>query len=112
MTIKENPGEDRPQIKNDYLSKTGSTYSIDYMIGNPEFLGKGWGAKTLSEFVKFFYNQVDQDADTFFIDPDQNNPRARRVYERAGFVFVGEYIMSGSGFFEGRKTYFLVKRIR
>jgi RimJ/RimL family protein N-acetyltransferase len=110
MTIREDPGEDRPQIKNDHLSKTGSTYSIDYMIGDKDCFGKGLGAQTLKEFITFFQREIDPQADTFFIDPDVNNPRAKHVYEKAGFEHVGDFIMEGSGVFAGRKTHFLVKK--
>lgn len=37
MTIKENYGEKREQIKNDHLSTTGATYSIDFMIGEKDY---------------------------------------------------------------------------
>jgi len=111
MTILEVAGEQRPMIKNDHLSKTGTTYSIDYMIGNSEYFGKGLGSQTLEEFTEFFKANIDQNADTFFIDPDMNNPRARHVYEKAGFQYMGEFMMEGSGVFRGRKTHFLVKKL-
>lgn len=111
MTIKENPGEDRPSIKEQYLSQTGSTYSLDYMIGNKEFLGKRLGAKTLQEFTLFFQKYIDPLADTFFIDPDQANPRAKHVYVKAGFQEVGNFIIDGDSVFKGRLTDFLVKKL-
>ena len=110
MTIREDTGEARPQIKNDHLSKTGATYSLDYMIGNKDCFGKGLGARTLEEFITFFQREVDPQADTFFIDPDFNNPRAKHVYEKAGFKHVGDFIMEGNGVFAGEKTHFLVKK--
>ena len=51
----------------------------------------------LKAFTDYFRQNVDRNTDTFFIDPDSNNPRARHVYEKAGFSFVGEY--------EGEKKY-------
>jgi len=109
MTIREDPGQERPQIKNDHLSKTGTTYSLDYMIGNKDYWGKGLGAQTLTEFITFFQQEVDPQADMFFIDPDINNPRAKHVYQKAGFKHVGNFIMEGNGVFAGRETCFLVK---
>jgi RimJ/RimL family protein N-acetyltransferase len=111
MTIKEDHGEAREKIKSDYLSKTGSTYGIDFMIGEKEYLGKGLGIRTLSEFPEFFQKEIDNDADTFFIDPDVSNPRARHVYEKAGFKHVGEFVIDGQGVFRGHETHFMVKTL-
>ncbi|MEN8236108.1 MAG: GNAT family N-acetyltransferase [Pseudomonadota bacterium] len=44
------------------------------------------------------------------IDPDISNPRAKHVYEKAGFVHVGDFVMGGSGCFAGCKTHLLVWR--
>jgi predicted acetyltransferase len=111
MTIQEYLAEERAKIKDDHLSKSGKTYGIDYMIGDKNYFGKGLGAKTLAMFTEFFQQEVDRYADTFFIDPDENNPRAKHVYEKAGFECVGDFIMEGEGVFAGRKTYLLVKKI-
>lgn len=111
MTVKENKNEERPQIKNDHLSTIGSTYSIDFMIGDKDYFGKGLGAKTLEEFILFIQEKYDKSADTFFIDPDETNPRAKHVYEKAGFKYIGDFIMAGHGVFAGRKTHFMVKKL-
>jgi RimJ/RimL family protein N-acetyltransferase len=110
MTIQENLNEDRPQIKSSHLSKTGTTYSLDYMIGNKNCFGKGLGVKTLREFIAFFQREFDPKADTFFIDPDISNSKARYVYEKAGFSFIGDFIMEETSVFSGQKTHFLVKK--
>lgn len=110
MTIKEDPGEDRPEIKEQYISKNGNTYSIDYMIGDPEYVGKGLGSKTLKEFMDFFMTSVDPKTDTFFIDPDAENARARHVYENVGFIYKGDFIMDGMSQHAGRLTHFLVRK--
>jgi RimJ/RimL family protein N-acetyltransferase len=111
MTIKENQGENREPIKAGHISQTGATYSLDYMIGDPEYIGKGLGAPTLGQFLVFFQAEIDPNADTFFIDPDATNPRARHVYEKAGFQFIGNFILGGAGVFAGRKTHFMVKKL-
>lgn len=111
MSIKENPHENRPQIKEKYLSKTGNTYGLDYMIGDKEYFGKGFGASTLKEFTEFFQRENDPLADTFFIDPDKSNPRAKHVYEKAGFKCVGSFIIEGSSVFKNSETYLLVKKL-
>ncbi len=53
------------------MSQTGRTISLDFDIGNKKYLGCGLGAPTLSAFVTFYKNEVDNRADTFFIDPDK-----------------------------------------
>ncbi len=112
MSIQEFAGFKRPKIKDEHLSKSGNTYSLDFMIGSSVHLGKGLGAKTLSQFVDFFRSDVDPQADTFFIDPEADNPRAKHVYEKAGFEYVGDFVMQGDGVFQGRLTHFLVKKIK
>lgn len=104
------PNNDFPQIWKDYLSKTGSTYSIDFCIGNEKYLGKGLAAPTLEIFTKFFQQQIDKNADTFFIDPDEDNPRAKHVYEKAGFKTVGNFVMDG-GYYDGNRTFLMVKKM-
>lgn len=73
------------------LSKNGKTFSLDFMIGNPKFFGKGLAAPTLEAFTQFIANQVDRAVDTFFIDPEESNTRAKHVYEKAGFQLVSEF---------------------
>jgi RimJ/RimL family protein N-acetyltransferase len=112
MTIEEKLGATCPQIKNDHLSRTGTTYSLDYMIGDSNYFGKGLGAKTLETFIEFFYKEFDARADTFFIDPDVTNTRAKHVYEKVGFEYMGNFIMEGDGVFAGLETFFLVKKLK
>lgn len=111
MTLEEKPEYDIPALKKLHLSKQGHTYSLDYMIGNKTYFGKGLGAKTLEAFIEFFTTEYDQQADTFFIDPDVENPKARHVYEKAGFKYIDDFMMAGDGVFTGRRTHFLVKQL-
>lgn len=82
---------------------TEHTYSLDFCIGNKDFLGKGYGAPTLQAFMLFFKEKIDNKVDTFLIDPDALNPRAIHVYQKAGFSEVGSFEM-GEGVFAGQKT--------
>jgi RimJ/RimL family protein N-acetyltransferase len=109
MTIQEKPEYDIGQIKIDHLSKTGNSYSLDFMIGNKDYFGKGYGAKTLENFVDFFRHEIDLNADTFLIDAAITNPRAKYVYEKAGFKYIADFIMPGNGAFRGDESHFLVK---
>lgn len=110
MTIKETRFNDIAQEKIDKLSKTGNSYGIDYMIGNHEFFGKGYGTRTLNEFIDFFRSSVDPKADIFLIDPNCNNPRAKHVYIKAGFKHVCDFIMEGNCSGSGELHNLLIKK--
>lgn len=74
-----------------FLSKKGRSVALDFMIGSETHIGKGLASPTLQAFVEFFHKH-NPDFDTFLIDPEEQNPRAKRVYEKAGFKAVGQYI--------------------
>ena len=112
LTSEETGDDEAPEIIRESLSKTGKTYCIDFGIGNEDYLGKGLASLTLEAFTKFFQSKIDQTADTFFIDPDDNNPRAQHVYEKAGFKKVGEFQREGRYHdFSGDKTFLMVKKM-
>lgn len=92
-----------------HLSKTGKTIGLDFGIGNTAFLGKGLAAPTLQAFIEYYKNCIDSKADTFFIDPNENNPRALHVYEKAGFKRVGNFTAT-AGAFKEQESLLLVKR--
>lgn len=73
------------------LSKQGKTFGLDFMIGNRQFLGKGLGSPTLRAFMMFYATTIDPAADTFLIDPEESNTRAKHVYEKAGFQCVTKF---------------------
>ncbi len=98
---------DLSDLHREYLSKTGHTISLDFGIGNKNFLAKGLAAPTLKAFTEFYKNKIDSNADTFFIDPNTNNPRAFHVYEKAGFKMVG-YYYAKQGFFKEEKSCLMV----
>jgi len=92
------------------MSQVGHTISLDFGIGNKKYLGCGFGAPTLSAFVTFYKDEVDNKADTFFIDPDENNPRAIRVYNKAGFNKAGQYEVT-EGCFIWHGSDLMVKKV-
>ena len=92
------------------MSASGHSIALDFGIGNAHYLGKGLGARTLLEFIDFYRGEVDSSADTFFIDPDENNPRAAHVYDQAGFQKIGEYDVK-KGAFVGGVNCLMVKKI-
>ena len=112
MAIIEYPGEDRPQLKEEFISKTGSTYGLDFCIGNKYFHGQGLAAPTIKAFTEFFKAEVDKEVDTFMIDPYDHNPRAKHVYAKAGFELVGDFIMQGTlTDSDGKRAFLLVKKM-
>jgi aminoglycoside 6'-N-acetyltransferase len=56
--------------------------AIDAFIGEPDMIGQGHG----SGFLRLLAERLkDEGAPVVAIDPDVDNLRARRAYERAGF---------------------------
>lgn len=102
--------DDLPEIWRDHLSKTGKTFSIDFAIGNETFLGKGLATPTLEAFTKFIQTKIDRTVDLFMIDPAETNPRAKHVYEKAGFETVTEFVRD-DGFFKDLKHFLMVKKM-
>ncbi len=102
---------DLTDLHRQHLSKAGHSISLDFGIGNKDFLGQGLAAPTLIKFMDFYQCYVDPLADTFFIDPDANNPRAQHAYEKAGFKILGNYTMK-AGAFTGQDTCLMVKQLR
>lgn len=110
LTAKEQFDDKLPELWKAFLSKTGNTYSMDFGIGNKAYIGKGLAHLALANFMDSFRENVDPKANTFFIDPDSDNPRAKHVYEKAGFKEVGEFKGSISYWeFSGEKSYLMIK---
>lgn len=110
MTFQESYRDSIEQEKIACLSRTGNTYSLDYMIGNSNFLGKGYGAKTLIKFIDYFRKNIDPKADTFLIDPASDNPRAKHVYMKAGFEHIADFIRGGDDCSTGKPHHLLIKQ--
>lgn len=60
---------------------------IDLFIGDPEFIGKGFGTFMIQEFLKQNLFQ-DPEVTMCIIDPEPENKRAIRTYEKVGFKYV------------------------
>lgn len=57
------------------------TFTLDLLIGETAFLGKGLAHRLIQTFIlEQFAN-----ADYFIIDPEESNSKAIHVYEKAGF---------------------------
>lgn len=102
--------DDIPDLWKSHLSKLGHTVSLDFMIGEEKFLGKGFAAKAINEFILFYRSMIDVKADMFLIDPDSSNQKALRAYENAGFIRAGDFL-AVTGVYEGNETTLMTKRI-
>lgn len=69
----------RPHSKYADLEKA---ITLDLLIGDTNYLGKGLAAPMIIEFLQEKFSDVDD----VFIDPSVSNERAIHVYEKAGFV--------------------------
>lgn len=76
-----------------FASLPPGSRAIDAFIGEPDMLGRGHG----SVFLRVLGGQLRHEgAPVVAIDPDIQNKRARRAYEKAGFR-GGTEVMTGSG---------------
>lgn len=57
--------------------------AVDAFIGKPEMLGRGHGSAFLRRFAEML---IAGGAPVVATDPEVDNRRARRAYERAGFI--------------------------
>lgn len=70
-----------------WREKKGRTYSLDMLIGEEDFLGKGMSHLLIKKFIAEKFKT----AAAFLIDPELRNLHAIHVYEKAGFVIVDEF---------------------
>jgi hypothetical protein len=101
----EQTNDDYYEYYEKYLSNTGKTYAIDFMIGNEEFVDKNLSSITLRTFIEQY---SDEEADRFIIDPEFDNDIAFKCYKGAGFVDVDEYTVK-DGYFKGKKLHLMIR---
>jgi len=65
-----------------YQDQPFGTLGIDITIGIPNLVGKGHGSAIVRQFADMLF---EEGAPRVIIDPDPNNLRAIRAYEKAGF---------------------------
>lgn len=68
------------------LSPYPRAYGIDVFLGEPENLGRGVGTRCMRMVCDYLFSE--KHADALCIDPREDNPRAIRCYEKAGFFYV------------------------
>jgi len=61
------------------------TYSIDYLIGEEEYLGKGFGKRLIQTLVSKVFNETD--ADRIIVQPDKDNLPSINTLLSSGFSY-------------------------
>ena len=91
---------DTPEHLVPFLPETGEAWTLDILIGPPEYVGRGIATQMLESFLSHIQYQ-NRALRTVLIDPEANNSRAIHVYEKAGFQLVSEFVPS-DGAFQGK----------
>src|SRR2546425_5336945 len=71
---------------------------IDIVIGHPVYRERGYGSDAIREFLRFLFDAVG--LHRVWLATYEYNARARRVYEKLGFVQEG--IMREADYVDGR----------
>lgn len=72
-----------------YARSEGRTVGIDLFIGEESFLKKGYGFSMLQQFVTLLGAEVER----ILVDPKEENKEALRLFERYGFIKMGEVLL-------------------
>jgi RimJ/RimL family protein N-acetyltransferase len=84
---------DRTEITTGALLPTDlplTTVGIDNFIGNPHYIGKGYGTLLIKEFITYL-RTIEPLITTIVLDPEPANHAAIRCYEKVGFKRVSEH---------------------
>jgi len=74
------------------VSSPGLKYSLDYMIGDPDYLGRGLGKEMIAKLMVIL---KDAGAREIIVDPDKENIPSVKAFLANGFERAGEqYIYS------------------
>jgi len=75
-----------------WCSEEGDAMTLDMLIGDTEYVGRGLAHLLIQNFLISTFPLVAE----VLIDPEATNTRAIRVYQKAGFRTLGEFIPSHS----------------
>jgi RimJ/RimL family protein N-acetyltransferase len=67
------------------------TMGLDFFIGEPHFLNRGFALPILSQFIETHCMGID----CLLVDPEPTNHKAIHLYTKYGFTKVGEQIVNG-----------------
>ncbi|AJY45343.1 GNAT family N-acetyltransferase [Martelella endophytica] len=73
-------------------SQPAGTFGIDQFIGPADMIGKGLGTRLVSAMAE---RALNNGAMRVLVDPHPENAAAIRAYEKAGFVRLGTFSMTG-----------------
>lgn len=88
--VKESDADDPECHFGKWVEKDKKSITLDLLIGEEKYLGKGLATPLIKEFL----TQVHPDVEIVFIDPDATNKKAIHVYEKAGFKKIDTFIAS------------------
>lgn len=97
-----------PDIFAPWRDKEGKTMTLDFLIGESAFLGRGIAHKVIQQFL---YQKRWQHLTSVLIDPEAKNTKAIHIYRKAGFEQVGEIIPS-SGSFAGKNEIIMKLKLK
>jgi len=75
-----------------WCSKEGEAITLDLLIGETDYLGKGLSHIVIQEFLLGQFSNVAE----VLIDPEATNSHAIHIYKKVGFTILGEFIPSHS----------------
>jgi RimJ/RimL family protein N-acetyltransferase len=70
------------------FDKSGEVFSIDYLIGDENYLGKGYGKELVRILTELLFSI---DAKEIIVDPDKKNDRSNGVLRSNGYVYSEDY---------------------
>lgn len=73
---------------NQWCTKDGEAITLDFLIGETDYLGKGLSHIVIQEFLLSQFPHVTE----VLIDPEGTNSHAIHVYKKVGFIILGEFI--------------------
>ena len=71
-----------------WCSEKGDAITLDMLIGDAHYLGKGYSHVIIHQFLRSQFPDVSE----VLIDPEATNTHAIHVYKKAGFVTLDEFI--------------------
>lgn len=70
------------------VSRNGEKFSIDYLIGEEEYLGKGYGKAIVAELLQKM--KKGKDEFEIVVQPDLENVASCKALESNGFIFYSD----------------------
>lgn len=79
--------KDEKDPYNKWFSEDYETITLDLLIGDEKYLGKGFAAPMIKAFINGKFPGVGK----VLIDPEVSNEKAIHVYEKAGFIKIEKF---------------------